>query len=52
MKRPTFVTMSTLVFTLVAYATLAQAAHSGEAHAISMVTGVVAALERGHVPGR
>ena len=29
MNRPTFVTMSTLVFTIVAYVTLAQAAHAG-----------------------
>jgi hypothetical protein len=29
MNRPTFVTMSTLVFTIVAYFALAQAAHAG-----------------------
>jgi hypothetical protein len=29
MNRPTFVTMSTLAFTIVAYVTLAQAAHAG-----------------------
>jgi hypothetical protein len=30
MNRPTFVTMSTLVFTLVAYVSLAQAAQAGD----------------------
>ncbi len=29
MNRPTFVTMSTLAFTIVAYVALAQAAHAG-----------------------
>ncbi|HYJ99917.1 MAG TPA: hypothetical protein VEX14_17770 [Burkholderiaceae bacterium] len=48
MNRPTFVTMSTLVFTLVAYATLAQAARAGETPA----SGVAAALERIHVQGK
>ena len=48
MNRPTFVTMSTLVFTLVAYATLAQTASAGETPA----SAVVAAMERVHVQGK
>ena len=48
MNRPTFVTMSTLVFTIVAYATLAQVARAGETPA----SGVTAALERLHVQGK
>jgi hypothetical protein len=31
MNRPTFVTMSTLAFTIVAYVALARAAHAGDA---------------------
>ena len=48
MNRPTFVTMSTLVFTIVAYVTLAQTARADEAAA----SGLVAALERAHVQGK
>jgi len=48
MNRPTFVTMSTLVFTIVAYATLAQTARAGETPA----SGVTAALERVHGQGK
>ena len=52
MNRPTFVTMSTLVFSLVAYAMLAQTARADEAPAASLISGAAAALERMHVQGR
>jgi hypothetical protein len=48
MNRPTFVTMSTLVFTIVAYATLAQTARAG----VTPASGVTAALESVHAQGK
>jgi hypothetical protein len=38
MNRPTFVTMSTLVFTLVAYVSLAQAAQAGDPSTLNTVS--------------
>jgi hypothetical protein len=52
MNRPTFVTMSTLVFTIIAYATLTHAARAGETPGASTVSSVTAALEMVHVQGR
>ena len=50
MNRPTFVTMSTLVFTLIAYVTLAQTARAGDEAAL--MVHIAAALELAHGHGQ
>jgi len=52
MNRPTFLTMLTLDFTIVAYVMLAQTARAGEGSASMTASSTVAALELVHVQGR